>query len=273
MAGSVWGSIKLAKRKLTTVFCADVDGYTNLMAHDEEATLVRLQRARGLMRELFDAHNGTEINTWGDAVIAEFGSVVEAVRCGVAFQDAMETENLASDAAPMKFRVGINLGDVMDDGNSIYGDGVNSAARLEAACEPGGVLISDTVHSLVHRNLAMRFVHSETDAIKDGEAPVSGYRVVRDRKNSPRRENLKRREIDPTTRNPILRQTSSWIERIENWISLQPKSVRTSVGMIIFFFAINALFSGLSTPWFLFPSIPFALQIWRKRVRGDGADD
>ena len=107
----------LTRRRLTTVFCADVGGYTKLMEQDEEVTLATLQRCRSKMRDLFDHHNGREINTWGDAVIAEFDSVVEAVRCAIAVQDAVDTENLTGDVGPMLFRIGINLGDVIDDGS------------------------------------------------------------------------------------------------------------------------------------------------------------
>lgn len=251
----------MAKRKLTTIFCADVDGYTGLMAKDEEATLQRLQRSRTLMRDLFDRHNGREINTWGDAVIAEFESVVEAVRCGVAFQDAMDGENATSKSDSMRFRIGINLGDVIDDGNSVYGDGVNSAARLESVCEPGDVLISDTVHSLVNKQLAIRFEAQAPRETKPGEDPVGGYKVTRERKNAPA-------DIDPeTTSNSksTLGKASSTISRLDGWIMRQPRKIQMAAGMVVLFFTINLLFGGLSNPWFIFPSIPFLILIYFNR--------
>ena len=122
------------KRKLTTIFCADVQSYSALMANDEADTLQRLQRYRAIMGELFERHDGRKVNTWGDAVIAEFSSVVEAVRCGVEIQDAIGAENRdLPKAKQMWFRIGINLGDVMQDGTDLYGDGVNVASTAGIA--------------------------------------------------------------------------------------------------------------------------------------------
>ena len=105
------------KRKLTTIFCADVQSYSSLMAGDEAETLARLQRYRSIMGDLFQRHEGRKVNTWGDAVIAEFASVVEAVRCAVEIQDAIGAENRdLPETGQMWFRIGINLGDVMQDG-------------------------------------------------------------------------------------------------------------------------------------------------------------
>lgn len=253
----------MAKRKLTTIFCADVDGYTGLMAKDEEATLARLQRSRTLMRDLFDRHNGREINTWGDAVIAEFESVVEAVRCGVAFQDAMDGENATSKSDSMRFRIGINLGDVIDDGNSVYGDGVNSAARLESVCEPGDVLISDTVHSLVNKQLAIRFEAQAPRETKPGEDPVGGYKVTRERKNAPAGSETKAGIVSEGK--STLGKASNTIGRLDGWIMRQPRKVQVSAGLVVMFFTINLLFGGLSDPWFIFPSIPFLIHIYLNR--------
>ena len=252
--------VPLTKRRLTTVFCADVDGYTQLMARDEEATLARLQRCRERMRDLFSQHHGREINTWGDAVIAEFDSVVEAVRCGIAVQDAVETENLSSDAKPMRFRIGINLGDVIDDGSSVYGDGVNTAARLESACEPGAVLVSDTVHSLVYKQLAVRFERLEDAESKPGEESVSGYLIERDRSNAPKEADTA--PVFIPSSNTALGKTSGFLSRLDNWIKGQPRIVRIACGVMLFLFAINLVTTGLSPPWFVFPSIPLALVVF-----------
>ncbi len=261
----------MTKRRLTTVFCADVDGYTQLMAVDEEATLARLQRCRERMRDLFAQHHGREINTWGDAVIAEFDSVVEAVRCGIALQDAMETENLASDAKPMRFRIGINLGDVIDDGSSVYGDGVNAASRLESACEPGSVLVSDTVHSLVHKQLAVRFERLDDVESKPGEPHVSGYLVERDRSNAPKVANDTWGSASASS--TALGKASGFLSNLDNWIRNQPRKVQMASGFILFFFTINLLFSGIATPWFIFPSIPFLLIIFFARYKKKDADE
>src|SRR5580765_1030786 len=121
------------QRKLTTIFSADVQDYTRLMGADEEGTLATLKRYRDAMSRLIAAHGGRVINTWGDGVIAEFPSVVEAVRGAVDVQNELAGLNAGRPAdGRMLFRIGINLGDVIVDGDDIYGDGVNIAARLQA---------------------------------------------------------------------------------------------------------------------------------------------
>ena len=155
------------KRKLTTIFCADVQSYSMLMASDEAETLARLRRYRTIMNELFERHDGRKVNTWGDAVIAEFGSVVEAVRCAVEIQDAIGAENRdLPEAKQMWFRIGINLGDVMQDGGDLYGDGVNVAARLESLADPGGIMVSETVYSLTNRHLAFGYDFADEQRVK-----------------------------------------------------------------------------------------------------------
>jgi adenylate cyclase len=166
------------KRKLTTIFCADVQSYSTLMASDEADTLARLQRYRAIMGELFERHEGRKVNTWGDAVIAEFSSVVEAVRCGVEIQDAIGAEN--RDLSPEKqmwFRIGINLGDVMQDSGDLYGDGVNVAARLESLAEPGGIMVSETVFNLTNRLLAFGYDFAGEQKVKGQDDPIPSYRV------------------------------------------------------------------------------------------------
>ena len=166
------------KRKLTTIFCADVQSYSALMATDEADTLQRLQRYRAIMGELFERHDGRKVNTWGDAVIAEFSSVVEAVRCGVEIQDAIGAENRdLPKAKQMWFRIGINLGDVMQDGTDLYGDGVNVASRLESLADPGGIMVSETVYDLTHRQLSFAYDFAGEQKVKGQDHPIVGYRV------------------------------------------------------------------------------------------------
>ena len=171
-------TVEKLKRKLTTIFCADVQSYSTLMATDEADTLQRLQRYRAIMGELFERHDGRKVNTWGDAVIAEFGSVVEAVRCGVEIQDAIGAENRdLPEAKQMWFRIGINLGDVMQDGTDLYGDGVNVAARLESLADPGGIMVSETVYDLTHRQLSFAYDFAGEQKVKGQDNPIVGYRV------------------------------------------------------------------------------------------------
>jgi adenylate cyclase len=134
-------------RRLAAILAADVVGYSWLMGADEEGTLVRL---KALRRQLVDPkikeHRGRMVKTTGDGVLVEFASVVDAVRCAAEIQRVMvdrETE-IAEDRA-IRFRIGINLGDIIADGGDIFGDGVNVAARLEALAEPGGICISRVV--------------------------------------------------------------------------------------------------------------------------------
>jgi adenylate cyclase len=271
------------KRKLTTIFCADVQSYGQLMARDEPGTLARLQRYRRIMDDLFARHEGRKVNTWGDAVIAEFASVVEAVRCAVEIQDAIGAENRGLKPEDrMWFRVGVNLGDVMVDGGDIYGDGVNVASRLQAVAEPGGIMISDSVHDFVRKQLAIGFDYAGEKKLKDGEEPVQAWRVRVGGANSPRPEQSGGPKSEgpqpeaaaggmqlPPPPSEAIQKLTAYYERFRDWFSRQDRGVKVSVAFIGFFFAINLFFSGIATPWFIFPSFPFALYILLKRRRLD----
>jgi len=121
------------QRKLAAILCADVHGYSRLMGEDEEATLRTLSAYRKIADSLIEQHHGRFVNSAGDSVLAEFASVVEAVNCAVSIQTALKAENAElPPARRMELRIGVNLGDVMVEGEQIYGDGVNVAARLES---------------------------------------------------------------------------------------------------------------------------------------------
>jgi class 3 adenylate cyclase len=140
------------KRKLTTILCADVAGYSRLMSRDEERTHARLV---ALFRELLEpaiaAHGGTLVKTTGDGLLAEFASVVEAVRCAAEIQQGVAERNAGHvPDQNIAFRIGINLGDVIHDRDDIFGDGVNVAARLEGLAELGGIVVSHSVRDHVH---------------------------------------------------------------------------------------------------------------------------
>src|SRR5208337_2275853 len=129
------------KRKLTAILSADVKGYSRLMGTDEEATLRSLQEYKKVMASSIQHHRGRIVGTAGDSVLAEFASVVDAVQCGVEIQQVLRAKNsLLPEDRRMDFRIGINLGDVIEEEDSIYGDGMNIAARLEAMAEAGGHL-------------------------------------------------------------------------------------------------------------------------------------
>jgi class 3 adenylate cyclase len=134
------------ERRLATILSADVAGYSRLMAEDEEQTLRVFRGHSEVFNKLVTLHRGRVFNTAGDAILAEFGSAVEAMRCATEIQAALRTRN---DQLPhdrqVRFRIGVNLGDVMVQGEDLLGDGVNVAARLQTAAEPGGVCISGGV--------------------------------------------------------------------------------------------------------------------------------
>jgi adenylate cyclase len=165
-------------RKLTTVLAADVQGYSRLMEHDEEGMLATLKLYRDSMARLVGAHGGRIVNTWGDAVIAEFPSVVEAVRAAIEVQGDFAERNAGRPAGQrMVFRIGINLGDVIVEGDDIYGDGVNIAARLQSEAEPGGILISSTVFDQVRNKIAVSFDFRGELSAKNIDEPVPSYAV------------------------------------------------------------------------------------------------
>ncbi|WP_026621352.1 adenylate cyclase [Ensifer sp. WSM1721] len=165
-------------RKLTTIFCADVQDYSRLMGADEEGTLATLKRYRDAMARLIEAHEGRVVNTWGDGLIAEFPSVVEAVRAAIDVQTELAGLNAERQSdARMLFRIGINLGDVIAEGNDIYGDGVNIAARLQASAPAGGIVISSTVYDQVRNKVAVGFEFLGRLEVKNIEGGVQGYAV------------------------------------------------------------------------------------------------
>lgn len=166
------------RRKLTTIFSADVQDYSRLMRADEEGTLATLKRYRDAMTRLIEAHDGRVINTWGDGLIADFPSVVEALRAAIDAQNELAGYNARSkDDAQMLFRIGINLGDVITEDDDIYGDGVNVAARLQASAPAGGIVISNTVYDQVRNKIAVGFEFLGQLEVKNIDGGVPSYAV------------------------------------------------------------------------------------------------
>src|SRR5216684_3181749 len=167
------------ERKLTAILCADVFGYSRLMGENEEATLSALSSYRKLTDSLIEQHRGRFVNSAGDSVLAEFASVVNAVQCAVEIQTTLKSENtnLPSERR-MEFRIGVNLGDVMVDGEQIYGDGVNVAARLESLADPGGICVSRTVHENIRNKLPLGYEDLGEQAVKNIAEPVRVFRVI-----------------------------------------------------------------------------------------------
>jgi len=166
------------RRKLTTILSADVQDYTRLMGQDEEGTLATLKHYRDAMARLIAAHGGRVVNTWGDGLIAEFPSVVEAVRAAVDTQNELASHNEGrSPTSRMMFRIGINLGDVIADGEDIYGDGVNIAARLQSQAAPGGIVISNTVYDQVRNKVAVGFDFLGPLSVKNVDEAIPSYAI------------------------------------------------------------------------------------------------
>ena len=138
------------KRKLTAVLSADAVGYSRLMAEDEAATVKTIATYREIISTLIKQHRGRVVDSPGDNVLAEFSSVVDAVECAVEIQENLNVRNAAlTQNRRMEFRIGINLGEVIEDENRIYGDGVNIAARIEGLADAGGIFISGSIHEQV----------------------------------------------------------------------------------------------------------------------------
>jgi adenylate cyclase len=171
-----------AKRKLTAILSADVKGYSRLMQDDEESTVRTITAYREVMVGHITTQNGSVVDAKGDNVLAEFPSVVDAVRCAVEIQKELGKRN---DDLPehrrMEFRIGINLGDVIEENDTIYGDGVNIAARLEGLAEGGGICISGSAYEQIEGKVPFAFEYMGEQAVKNIRKPVRAYRVRMER--------------------------------------------------------------------------------------------
>jgi len=151
-------SEKRAKRKLTAILSADVKGYSRLMGEDELSTVETLKKYREIIGNLVMDYQGRVIDSPGDNILSEFSSVVDAVECGVKIQEEVGAKNAAlPEHRRMEFRIGVNLGDVLEDEGLIYGDGVNVAARVEGVAESGGASISGTAFDPTARKLSFGY--------------------------------------------------------------------------------------------------------------------
>ncbi len=167
------------KRKLAAILSADVKGYSRLMGKDEEATVRTLNAYKEVMTNLIQQHHGRVVDAPGDNVLAEFASVVDAVRCAVEIQKELKTRNNElHENRRMEFRIGVNLGDVIEDGEQILGDGVNIAARLENLSEAGGICISGTAYDQVENKLSLGYEYLGEQTVKNIAKPVRVYRVL-----------------------------------------------------------------------------------------------
>src|SRR5713101_8283615 len=193
------------ERKLAAILSTDVQGYSRLMGEDEVATIRTLTAYRELMTSLIQQYRGRVVDSPGDNLLAEFISVVEAVQCAVAIQRELKARN--AQLPPhrrMEFRIGINLGDVIVEGERIYGDGVNIAARLEGLAEAGGLCISGTVYDQVKTKLSLDYEELGAQAVKNIAEPVRVYRV----------------HLEPRTAAPAVRQPRRLMARYWRKVAL-----------------------------------------------------
>ena len=161
------------ERRLTAILAADVVGYSRLMTVDEAGTLAALKSLRkNLVDPKISEHNGRIFKLTGDGMLIEFPSVVSAVACAVDIQSAMRTRNAAEPSAPIEFRVGVNLGDIIVEDGDIFGDGVNVAARLESIAPIGGIAVSQSVRDHVGKRLDLTFEDMGERRLKNIEAPI-----------------------------------------------------------------------------------------------------
>jgi adenylate cyclase len=167
------------KRKLTAILSADAVGYSRLMAEDETATVKTIASYREIIASLVKQHRGRVVDSPGDNLLAEFSSVVDAVQSAVAVQNEIQTRNAElPDNRRMEFRIGINLGDVIDEDGRIYGDGVNISARLEALADPGGICVSKTAFDQIETKLPLGYEYLGEQSVKNIPKPVGAYRVL-----------------------------------------------------------------------------------------------
>jgi len=166
------------KRKLTAILSADVKGYSRLMGEDEEATVRTITAHRKVITSVIEKYRGRVVDSPGDNILAEFVSVVDAVQSAVEIQEVIRAKNAElPDDRRMEFRIGINLGDVIQEGERIYGDGVNIAARVEGVADPGGICISGSAYEQIENKLALGYEYIGEHTVKNIVKPIRVYRV------------------------------------------------------------------------------------------------
>ncbi|MEQ8968178.1 MAG: adenylate/guanylate cyclase domain-containing protein [Azospirillaceae bacterium] len=262
MAGAV-------ERKLTTIMAADAVGYSRLMEADEVATLDRLKAYRAAMVGLIERHRGRLVNTWGDAQLVEFASVVEAVQCAVEIQQELAARNadLPADRR-LVFRIGVNLGDVMVEGDDLYGEGVNVAARLESLAEPGGILLSGPAYDQVRHKLGVRFAFLGERRVKNLAEPVPVWRL--DLPGAPRVEAEPRPQAgapapdqgEEAAGSPSDDEATSPLDRLRARV---PRPIAGLVGLTALLLVVN-LITGPGDLWFYWPTIGIGLAVVVPRV-------
>ena len=185
------------ERKLSAIFAADVEGYSRLMELDEVGTLRTLTAYRVIVDRLIASHRGRIFNTAGDSLVVDFASAVDAVQCAVEVQETTAKENADRPVGEqMRFRIGIHVGDIIVQGDSLFGDAVNVAARLEAYAEPGGICVSGTVQDQIGTKLSVGFIDLGEQQVKNIAQPTGGGGVLDRRRDDRSFDRRERRAVD-----------------------------------------------------------------------------
>jgi adenylate cyclase len=241
------GMAHSVERKLTTILCADVYGYSRLMEQDEAATLGTLRTYRDAIDGLIARHRGRIASTAGDSLLADFPSVVEAVQCAIEIQQELAGRNRSlPDGRRMAFRIGINLGDVMLHDGDLYGEGVNVAARLEALAEPGGICISRPVYDQVRNKLTVGFDDLGDQPVKNISEPVQAFRVRLDGAAKDSRPKPARSPRPPSAD----RAESVQAARIRRF-----RRRAIGAGLLIALLCVINLVTSSGYLWFLWPTL------------------
>ena len=210
------------RRKLTAILSADVKGYSRLMREDEEATVDTLKAYREAMSSLIQKFRGRIVDSPGDNVLAEFASVVDAVECAVEVQKELKSKNAdLPENRRMEFRVGVNLGDMIEDGERIYSDGVNIAARVEGLAETGGICLSGIAYEGVKNKLNLGYEYLGEQAVKNVTEPVRVYRVL----------------MEPEAAGKIIGEKKPGLKRW-HWMTLSAAAVVVVAVLAIWYFAL-----------------------------------
>ena len=257
-------TVENVTRRLAAILSADVKDYSLLMRADEAETVRTLTSYRELISTLIRQYRGRVVDSPGDNLLAEFASVVDAVQGAVAIQKELEAQNgeLPVDRR-MIYRIGINLGDVIVEGDRIYGDGVNIAARLEGLADPGGICISRTAFDQIEDKLPFGYEYLGEKPVKNISKPVSAYRVVLKPGEKSVGDRLKKRPVKLGPEKSAASKDQIEKKRIEQRLKRRThflRHLRTYFIIIGFLFVINLLtYNGVL--WFIWPAMGWGVAI------------
>ena len=199
------------ERRLAAILAADIAGYSRLMAEDEAATVATLKGHQAVVLPMVEAHGGRIQDTAGDGILAEFRSVVQAVECAVALQSTMAERNAEVPLSrQMRFRIGVNLGDVMYDGTRVYGDGLNVAARVQELAEPGGICVTAPVREEVGMRITLTFEDLGAQRLKNIPRSVRVFRVCLDDRGEARHHASALHRVAPCGLGVVLSSLAFW---------------------------------------------------------------